>query len=177
MDVPYLLEQVMDSSSSSSMRRKKIHEQKGGLHFIAYMIVQILTFVFEKVLLPIVQLLFQLPEFYKEVDKKSPDGKFLDAEGKVLENQDDPTVRIKEKKLRTFLGIIPTPKYTEESEGKGYFWRFVKQCIKLSAGLVIGMLGGIYLVLGGLGYMVVKIFKDFTEKPRAISKKYEESKN
>ena len=174
MDVSHLLERLLSNDSIGHQSKHKLKEQKGGLHFIAFMLVKILTFVFEKVLLPLAQMMFQLPDFFYERDKVDEKGRFLDVEGNVLEDQNDPTLRVKEKKFRTKFGIIPAPMYPPESDGKGYFWRYLKYCFKISWGLVVGMLGGIYLVLAGMVYMVVKVFKDFTDKPRGISEKYSE---
>lgn len=176
MEVSHLLERLFSNDSVRQHSTRRLREQSGGLHFIAFMIVKILTFVFEKVLLPLAQMMFQLPDFFYERDKVGPDGKFLDSDGNVLEDQNDPTVRVKEKKFRTKFGFIPAPMYTPESDGKGYFWRYLKYCFKISWGLVVGMLGGIYLVLGGMIYMVAKVFKDFADKPSGISEKYTEKK-
>ena len=173
MDVPYLLERLFSNDHARQHSRHKLREQKGGLHFIAYMIIQILTFVFEKILWPLVLMMFQLPDFFAEVDKVNGKGMFLDAKGNILKDQDDPTLRVKTKKFRLKYGIIPAPIYPPESDGQGYFWRYLKYCFKISWGLVVGMLGGIYLVLGGMAYMVVKVFKDFTDKPRGISEQYD----
>ena len=169
MDIPFLLESLFNHNSTYSMRKSK-REQKGGFYWL---IVQILTFVFRDVLLPLASMMFQLPDFYREKYKQNKEGKFLDENGSILDDQDDPTVRIMEKKIRTILGFIPYPEYTPELDGKGLFWKYLKYCFKISFGLVVGMLGGIYLVLGGMIYMVVKIFNDFTYKPRAITKKYD----
>ena len=124
-------------------------------------------------------MIFQLPSFYKEDEKEvfkmDESGQYLDENGDPLTNQDDPNVRVKEKvqskKLRTVWGFIPWPEYTPELEGTGYFWRFLKFCVKLSFGIIIGALGGIYLVFAGMIFLVAKIFRDFTEKPRSVSKK------
>ena len=172
MDVSHLLERLFSNDYVRQESKHKLREQKGGLHFIAFMIVKILSFVFEMVLIPLAQMMFQLPDFFYDRDKVNGEGKFVDLDGKLLEDQDDPTVRVKEKKLRTKFGIIPAPMYPPGSDDKGYFWRYMKFCFKISWGLVVGMLGGIYLVLGGMVYMVAKIFKDFSDKPRGISEKH-----
>lgn len=179
MDIQYLLECILEKNVVSNVTKHGLKEQKGGLHFIAYMLVQILTFVFSNVLVPLVQLIFQLPSFYKEEEKEitkmDDNGNYLDAEGNPLPEDHDESQRVTEtvktKKFRTKFGFIPYPEYTPELEGTGYFWRFLKACIKFSIGIVIGALGGIYLVLGGMVYLIARIFRDFTEKPRSISKK------
>ena len=179
MDIQHLLECILEKNVVSNVTKHGLRDQKGGLHFIAYMLVQILTFVFANVLVPLVQMIFQLPSFYKEeekeVTKMNDAGEFLNADGDPLPDGHDPSERVKEtvttKKFRTKFGFIPYPEYTPELEGTGYFWRFLKACIKISIGIVIGALGGIYLVLGGMVYLIARIFRDFTEKPRSISKK------
>ena len=181
MDIQHLLECILEKNVVSNVTKHGLREQKGGLHFIAYMLVQILTFVFANVLVPLVQMIFQLPSFYKEeekeVTKMNDAGEFLNADGDPLPDGHDPSERVKEtvttKKFRTKFGFIPYPEYTPELEGTGYFWRFLKFCFKISIGIVIGALGGIYLVFGGMVYMIAKIFRDFTEKPRSVSKKIE----
>ena len=160
MDIQHLLECILsvDSSSlSSKITKYGLREQKGGvLGAIAYIIKHILVLVFEYILLPLVQMLFQLPSFFKEVNGEDENGN-----------------PIMKKKLRTVFKIIPWPKYTPELDGTGYLWRYLWFCLKFTIGIIIGLLGGIYLVLAGMVYLVVKILKDFTEKPRTISKKYE----
>ena len=105
MDIPFLLESLFNHNSTYSMRKSK-REQKGGFYWL---IVQILTFVFRDVLLPLASMMFQLPDFYREKYKQNKEGKFLDENGSILDDQDDPTVRIMEKKIRTILGFIPYP--------------------------------------------------------------------
>ena len=158
MDIQHLLECILsvDSSLSSKITKNGLREQKGGLMFIGYMIKQILTLVFEYILLPLVQLIFQFPSFKREVPGKDDQGNDIMVQ-----------------KWRTKFGFIPWPEYTPELDGTGYLWRYLWFCLKFTIGIIIGLLGGIYLVLAGMVYLVVKILKDFTEKPRTISKKYD----
>ena len=148
MDIQYLLEQLILPTKVVKI------EQKGGvLTFIGQMIVKIISLVFEKILLPLAQVLFQPPDFYKLVDGKDEDGN-----------------PIKVKKFRTKYKVLPNPKYTPELEGQGLFWKYLKLCFKFSWAIIVGMLGGIYILLFGMIYLVVKIFNDFTEKKSYINK-------
>jgi|MDTC01.1.fsa_nt_gb hypothetical protein len=177
MDIQHLLETILKTDLPSKITKHGIKEQRGGfVSAIAYVIGKVLSIVFNYVLIPLVQLMFQLPDFYADVDKKNFRGEFLDANDTVLLDQNDPTVRVKEKKLKTKFGFIPWPEYTSpDLDGTGYFWKFIKFCIKISIGIVIGLLGGIYLLLGGMIFMVAKIFRDFANRPRAVSEKIEKA--
>ena len=177
MDIQHLLETILKTDLPSKITKHGIKEQRGGFPTaIAMVVSKVLTIVFRYVLIPLVQLLFQLPDFYEDVDKKILEDNSLDADGNILKNQNDPTVRVKERKLKTKFGFIPWPEYTSpDLDGTGYFWKFIKFCIKISIGIVIGLLGGIYLLLGGMIFMVAKIFGDFANRPRAVSEKIEKA--
>ncbi len=177
MDIQHLLETILKTDLPSKITKHSLKEQRGGfVSAIAYVIGKVLSIVFNYVLIPLVQLMFQLPDFYSDVDKKNLNGEFVDADGEKLPDQSDPTIRVKEKKLKTKFGFIPWPEYTSpDLDGTGYFWKFIKFCIKISIGIVIGLLGGIYLLLGGMIFMVAKIFRDFTNRPHAVSEKNRKS--
>ncbi len=175
MDIQYLLETILKTEVPAKIIKQGLKEQRGGVFSaIAYAIGKVLSIVFNDILLPLASMLFQLPNFFGEVDKVNSDGKFVDSDNKVLEDQKDPTLRVKERKFLTKFGFIPSPKYTSpDLDGKGYFWRYVYFCFKISIGLVVSLLGGIYLLMGGMIFMIAKIFRDFSNRPRAVSKKIE----
>ena len=177
MDIQHLLETILKTNIPSKIAKQGLREQRGGVFSaIAYAIGKVLSIVFNYILLPLTNILFQPPDFFGEVDKVNSEGEFVDENGVKLEDQKDPTLRVKERKFLTKFGFIPSPRYTSpELDGKGYFWRYVYFCIKISIGLVVSLLGGIYLLMGGMIFMIVKIFRDFANRPRAVSEKIEKA--
>ena len=71
MDIQHLLETILKTDLPSKITKHGIKEQRGGFPTaIAMVVSKVLTIVFRYVLIPLVQLLFQLPDFYEDVDKK-----------------------------------------------------------------------------------------------------------
>lgn len=175
MDIQYLLDSILTTDIASKITKQGLKEQRGGfVSAIAYVIGKVLSIVFNYVLIPLVQMMFQLPDFFDEADKVDGEGKFLDKDDNIIPNQDDPTIRVKVKKLKTKFGFIPWPEYTSpDLDGTGYFWKYLKFCFKISIGIVVGLLGGIYLLMGGMVFMIAKIFSDFANRPHSVSEKIE----
>ena len=57
------------------------------------------------------------------------------------------------------------PKYTPEQEGQGLFLKYLWFCIKTAFYTVIALIGGIFVTLGGMLYLVYKLISDLVKIP------------